>query len=214
MNIRVLGRVLVEAQGASTSFEGIREVTGLVDHVRRDTPAAGPEWVRRMRIRCRTGDRLRTGSECVSCRRFVNYVPVPLSHSVTVRCRWTDEDMVSDIMTPVCALVTAPRDATVGAARELAREHGLSHLVVTDHGVLVGILELARVRSVEATDGVARHMTRRLWIIPPMASLADVVEIVRQHGVECLPVVERGALRGVVTRAHLDGSGVGHAIAV
>jgi acetoin utilization protein AcuB len=50
---------------------------------------------------------------------------------------------------------------------------------------------------------VSRYMTRQVWTVAKTASLADAHQIMREHEIRHLPVVDRGELVGVVSRGDL-----------
>ena len=138
--------------------------------------------------------------------------------------------LASDVMTR--ALVSIAPGATIREAIRLMLELRISGLPVVDAGgKLVGILtehdllhrsEIATEKhhwpwleflmgpGHMADEYVRTHgrvveelMTRKVVVIGPQASLAEIVALMERHRVKRLPVVEGGALIGVVGRADL-----------
>jgi CBS domain-containing protein len=137
---------------------------------------------------------------------------------------------VSDIMThPV---ITVTPDMTVGEAAELMIQHRISGLPVVDKaGEVVGIVtegdllrraeigtERRRPRWLEFliapgrlaseyahTHGrrVAEVMTDTVQFVAPDDAVADVVALMERRRIKRVPVVERGRLVGIVSRANL-----------
>ncbi|GLY49872.1 CBS domain-containing protein [Lentzea sp. NBRC 102530] len=118
-------------------------------------------------------------------------------------------------------LVVGPETAARDAARLLA-EHGYTALPVVDAtGVLVGVVgetELLRDRLPEdprslvhgeppqprraPADLVEQVMTKP-WTVTPNTDLAEVSDLMLEHGVRSVPVVREDRLVGIVTRRDL-----------
>ncbi len=129
-------------------------------------------------------------------------------------------------------VVTIRTDATVAEAAQLMLDHAVSGLPVTDEkGALVGMVtegDLLR----RAETGTERHrprwlefllgpgklageyvhshgrridevMTRNVVTIAPSTPLETVVGLMEKHRVKRLPVVEKGKLVGILSRANL-----------
>jgi len=137
---------------------------------------------------------------------------------------------VADVMTRKVISVTP--DTTIVDAARLMLQHGISGLpVVAAKGAVVGIVtegDLLR-RAETGTDRphsrwfefliapgrlareyvhsharqVGKVMTERVASVAPSDTLAKVVELMETHHVRRLPVIERGRLVGIVSRANL-----------
>lgn len=136
----------------------------------------------------------------------------------------------SDVMTRGALTVTA--DSTVTAAAQLMLSHHVSGLPVVDAaGAVIGMVtegdllrraeigtERHRARWLElllgpgrlAGDYVRSHgrtvgevMTRGVAAITPATPLADAVALMEERRVKRLPVIDRGRLVGIVSRANL-----------
>ncbi len=97
-------------------------------------------------------------------------------------------------------------DATVYEALQLMAEKNLGALVVLEDGKLTGIVsERDYARKVILLDRGSREtkvreiMTSDLITISPTDSVADCMELMTEHRVRHLPVVEDGTLGGVVS---------------
>ncbi|WP_159952701.1 MULTISPECIES: CBS domain-containing protein [unclassified Rhizobium] len=130
--------------------------------------------------------------------------------------------LAQDLMTK--SPVTVNEQSSVKHAVELMVRHGISGLpVVNDEGVTSGMLtegdilkrsELNRALVVPDNPDddfyrsyvqahatmVADCMSRDLASVPPSASLAQVVGLMRNKGVKRLPVIDNGTLVGIVSR--------------
>lgn len=121
---------------------------------------------------------------------------------------------VEKIMTP--AVISVDVDDDLSTIRELFHNHGFHHLLVTEHGRLVGVIsDRDLLRSIspyldtpaETTHDAAtlnkrahQIMTRNPVTITAEAPVLDAVERFNHKGVACLPVVnEQREPVGVVT---------------
>lgn len=99
--------------------------------------------------------------------------------------------------------VTLPPDATIGEARRLMKQFGISGLPIVRDSVLVGILTNRDLRFVD-TDGqpVVAVMTKdhRLVTAPVGTTLAEAQVILQEHRIEKLPIVDDAfRLCGLIT---------------
>ncbi len=110
-------------------------------------------------------------------------------------------------------LKTVLPTSTVAAARSLMQEHRIHHLPVVDHdNMLVGLISLTDVLA--ATDSKLRHgdtrihaadicvndvMVTDLATVDERASLRQAALFLEKHHIGCLPVVNKGKLRGIIT---------------
>ncbi len=129
-------------------------------------------------------------------------------------------------------VVSVMADATVfDAAEILTSEHVSALPVIDDRGQLVGIVsEADLIRRAEigttphkswlhrwldddvtkAAEYVRSHsrrvrdvMTKTVVTVEEDATLADIAELMAKHGIKRVPVVQEGALVGIVSRANL-----------
>jgi len=97
-------------------------------------------------------------------------------------------------------------DETVGRAKALMREHGVGGLLVVDgRGKLLG---LATERDLQFRDKpsepLRKIMTTKLVTAPPDVSQGKAREILRDHKIEKLPLVDKdGRLKGLITAKDL-----------
>lgn len=95
-------------------------------------------------------------------------------------------------------------DDDIGAVRARFRQRRVRQFPVLDGGRLVGIITDRDVRSVSAPDAVvAAVMTPDPITTTPGMSVEDAAALVRQRKIGALPVVENGALVGIVSESDL-----------
>lgn len=98
--------------------------------------------------------------------------------------------------------VTIGPEATIGEVRRVMKESGISGIPVVDaEGTLVGILTNRDLRFVKDPQQiVADVMTRELITVSGDISLDDAQDLLQQHKIEKLPVVDtQGKLVGLIT---------------
>jgi acetoin utilization protein AcuB len=125
---------------------------------------------------------------------------------------------VRELMTG--AVITARPDMPVLDARHLMVEHRIRHLVVTsDGGELLGIVTDRDIRlnlPSQATSlsvwemnylltrlAVEKVMTTSVITVGPDRSARDAAELMLDHRIGALPVVDGGRLVGIVTETDL-----------
>jgi CBS domain-containing membrane protein len=123
---------------------------------------------------------------------------------------------VRDLMSS--PVVTLTQGQSLPAARDLMAFHRLRHLPVVDaDGTPVGLvthrdLLAGALSSLTPLDRderdelqlrvpVARVMRTRFWTIHPDAPAESAARLMLDHQIGCLPVVETGALVGIITEA-------------
>ncbi len=161
-------------------------------------------------LRCQKGGELRSSADCCYCPRFLGWEQGPGRDEVTVHCRWTAAEPVRALMTRAVTLLAVHPLLPISAAEELARAHGVRHLVVLVENELVGVL--CRCVLVPSAGGRHDQVVDRMRppiTIPPTATLGEALERMNQHHVGCLPVLEGGhSLVGIITRGDLRRIGV------
>ena len=103
---------------------------------------------------------------------------------------------------------TIPSVETADAALQVMDRHAIHHLVVVDAGGVVGVLshrDLAARMGSEARKGltVGDLMARHTVTASPDTSVKDAANLLRGHGIGCLPVMDAGKLVGMVTTTDL-----------
>jgi acetoin utilization protein AcuB len=115
-------------------------------------------------------------------------------------------------------LVTIGPETTFVEAREIIQDKGIRHLPVVDkHNKLIGLVADRDIREAGPSDAsslsileinyllvrlkVSSFMTPldKLITINPDTPLEDAVQLMRDHKIGCLPVVEDGVLYGIFT---------------
>jgi len=103
--------------------------------------------------------------------------------------------------------VTVPPECSADAAVELLSRHNVTELYVTDErGRLLGVLpdyELLKAElNGEARQACAEQlMSRHLPVFSPLTDAAEVARLFRDGRYCQFPVVSRGRLVGIITRA-------------
>jgi IMP dehydrogenase len=97
-------------------------------------------------------------------------------------------------------IVVGP-DVTIGYARAVMRRHDISGVPVVEGGRVVGILTNRDLRFVRTPDEPVRDvMTRQLITVPPGTGLEKGKDLMQEHKIEKLLVVDNeGLLRGLIT---------------
>jgi CBS domain-containing protein len=97
----------------------------------------------------------------------------------------------------------SPR-ASLEAALTRMKTRGIRHLVVTDDDRIVGVLSTRDIgRRPAAMATVADVMTPRPVTAAPATTVRQAANLMRGRSLGCLPVVERGRLKGIVTVSDL-----------
>ncbi len=121
--------------------------------------------------------------------------------------------VVADIMSEV--VVTVTPDSSIGVAIVLMSEGGFRRLPVVEDGRLIGIVTDRDLRQATNSPLVLRErwysdflldaikvkscMTPNPITVARTTPVLDVVRLLRQHKIGGLPVVENGAVVGIVT---------------
>ena len=114
---------------------------------------------------------------------------------------------------------TVTSGSSVPEAQEVMASHGVRHLPVVDDGAVVGVISKNDIRAAlpsqattlsaqEATYlvsklRVGKVMSKPAIVISPDALLEEAALSMRDNKIEILPVVEDGALVGVITESDL-----------
>jgi len=124
--------------------------------------------------------------------------------------------LVRDVMTE--KLITLRPSDSLKTAREIMQKARIRHLpILSAHGTFVGLLSQrdllkatvsyfadvqADVREqIEAGIPVSEVMSADLLTIPPDMPLGQAGELLLAHKIGCLPVLEHGQLRGILTES-------------
>jgi len=106
-----------------------------------------------------------------------------------------------DVMTT--RVITVTENQTRQQAARLLSQHRISGLpVVNDHNVVVGVVTEYDVISKEERT-VGEIMTRGVISVTPDTDLEEVSHILVHERIKRLPVIDKGRLLGIVSRADL-----------
>jgi predicted transcriptional regulator len=109
-------------------------------------------------------------------------------------------------MTAVSTLMTRNRLITIGpeatvsdAARTLAKA-GISHLLVTgDHDCLLGVFCVCDLDRAPTGTRLQQHLHAKPVTVDMWTETDVALNLMEQRHVSCLPVMDAGRLRGVIT---------------
>ena len=124
--------------------------------------------------------------------------------------------LVSDVMTT--KLITLSTHDTLKTAKEIMRKARIRHLpIISRSGGFVGLLsqrDLLRAtvshfadvdsdvrEQIESGIPVSEVMEVEVLTVPPDMPLVQAGELLLAHKFGCLPVLERGELRGILTES-------------
>lgn len=98
----------------------------------------------------------------------------------------------------------------LAVASEIMRSGGFHHLVVVQAGVVLGVVsdrDLLRAHPARPVDvlRVEHVMTRGTLTATSDVPVQRVAAVMRGAGIHCLPIVDAGALVGIVTTTDLLG---------
>ncbi len=119
-------------------------------------------------------------------------------------------------------VVTAGVNDTLNSAVRLLKENGIKHLpVVQKNNKLAGIITDRDLKRVSASDATLLEVHELLYLLDrvklsevmtknpmstgPGASIQKVAKMMAKAHIGCLPVVEGGAIVGIVTHSDLLG---------
>ncbi len=167
------------------------------------------EMLSNARLRCQRGGEQKTAAQCLDCPRVVNVKPSRDGDSITVRCLWSTEDPIADVMTLASEIVTVEPDLPIQRADRMARHYGIRHLLVAHEGDLIGVAcRCDLVPPVLSGETVKDRMTAKLWSLPVWSTLGDAAELMTEREIGFAPVVDGDAVVGVITRGDLRRAGI------
>jgi CBS domain-containing protein len=124
---------------------------------------------------------------------------------------------IKNIMTKAPYVIDGNR--SVGAVLQLFREHGISHVPVTEEGKLVGIISIAdaieqvfQPRKKQTVGDIKGEkvpmlnvpakgiMAKPVITVQPEATLKEAEKKMHAHDISCLPIVANEKLVGIVTK--------------
>ncbi len=130
---------------------------------------------------------------------------VERSLNALLRNRIRPSSKAKDMMSS--PVISVPPDATVKRAADLMTRYNINVLLVIDQGHLKGyitrqVVEKAVFFGLEHVK-VSDYMNIEFYTVRPEAPLKEVQELIIRNKLRVLPVVEDGAVQGVITRTDL-----------
>lgn len=92
---------------------------------------------------------------------------------------------------------------TVAIARDRLRTHQIHHLLVMSDGQVVGVLAFRDLAGKGDDQLVSDLMTREVATIDAESTLRRAASLMIRSTTGCLPVVEGGAVAGIITTTDL-----------
>jgi CBS domain-containing protein len=124
---------------------------------------------------------------------------------------------VRDWMTK--GVISISPNASISNAHQIMKEHGVRRLVVIDHERLIGLITIGDVREASPSDAttlsiwelnylwaqltIEKVMSRDVLTIKPDQPILDAAEMMLDHKISGLPVVEDGVVVGMLTESDI-----------
>ena len=115
--------------------------------------------------------------------------------------------------------ITIAEDTSLTEASRLMKDNDIRRLPVVEHGKLVGIVTWGDIREASASDAtsltvfelgyllrelqVDRFMTRHPITVTPTTPISRAAQLMLEHKIGGLPVVENGKLVGILTESDI-----------
>ena len=117
-------------------------------------------------------------------------------------------------------VITTRRNTAISSAHQIMRENNIRRLPVVENGQLIGLITIGDVREASPSDAttlsiwelnylwaqlvVEKVMTENVYTVTPDASVLDVAELMLEHKVSGIPVVDTdNKLVGVITESDI-----------
>ncbi len=183
------------------TFETLRELVAMVAPA---TPLTSPtrQLFVASRLRCHKGGRTICGDQCLQCDRLVGILPSPDRRQVTVRCLWTEDDVVDEVMTPADVLLHVAPTTPLGRADRIAASGDIHHLLVGRAGWIDGGVCRCQLADEGSPAGAMATVGERmlaLVAVPPGTTLGAAAHILERVPLGMIAVAQAGLLHGVVT---------------
>ena len=131
---------------------------------------------------------------------------MPVGDQVHLRCQWTSEDPVSDVMSAV--LATVRPDSTVEGTRSMLAAERLTGTLVAEKDLLVGVVSQSSLAGIPGHVPVSAVLPASCWVIDTEASLGRAAALMTQKNLVVVPVVKGREVRGVLSRNDLAEYGI------
>lgn len=100
-------------------------------------------------------------------------------------------------------VVTLTPSATVAAARMELSLHGFEHLLVALRRKVIGVVSARDLGGQPDDAPLSDVMSREVITIEPDSTLRHAAAVMDGNGIDCLPVMKEGELKGIVTSTDL-----------
>jgi acetoin utilization protein AcuB len=115
-------------------------------------------------------------------------------------------------------VIAASPDTTLARALEITRAHAIRHLPIVADGQLVGIVsnrdmrlahppvytaDMASMQEALHAHRLEEIMIRDVITVAPDATIEEAARLLCEHPIGCLPVLDAGALVGIITESDL-----------
>jgi len=108
---------------------------------------------------------------------------------------------IREIMSTDVETIASTEPAKV--ARQRMMEQNVHHLVVVEHGAVVGVVSSRDLKGVDAEAPVGDAMSGPAVTVDSHATVRQAANLLRGRGIGCLPVVDGHKLLGIVTISDL-----------
>ena len=116
-------------------------------------------------------------------------------------------------------VLSTRRDTSISSAHQIMRDNKIRRLPVVENGKLVGIITIGDVREASPSDAttlsiwelnylwaqltVDKVMSRNVYTVSPDSLMLDAAELMLEHKISGLPVLEDGKLVGIITESDI-----------
>ncbi len=196
----------------SSTFEGIREVVVAVD----DKAEGRHQILDGVQFACQPGGELHSGEACKHCHRFVNWRPHTSPNQISIRCLWTEDDPVTDLMARRDTCLVLQADTPLKTAATMVQEHDAPHILVEYGRRFIGVVHRAQLESssnAAADETLFTAVRPARAIASDKANLYDIVATLLVCRLDWLPVVnEEDHLVGTIDQQQLREAGLDPAL--
>lgn len=116
-------------------------------------------------------------------------------------------------------VLSTRRDTSISNAHQIMRDNKIRRLPVVENSKLLGIITIGDVREASPSDAttlsiwelnylwaqltVDKVMSRNVYTVSPDSLMLDAAELMLEHKISGLPVLEDGKLVGIITESDI-----------